>query len=60
MGTEDDLVPASSSISLNDVISSADKTLLKFPVGHVEICVSLNAYKKLWPQVIEWLVRRSM
>ncbi len=59
VGEQDDLVPASSSIPLNEVVSSSDKMLLRFPPGHVELCVSSDSHERLWPQVTKWLEQRS-
>jgi len=60
VGVKDDLAPAPSSVSLNDAVSSNDKTLIEFPVGHVGLCASSSAYTKLWPQVVRWLQERSL
>jgi class III poly(R)-hydroxyalkanoic acid synthase PhaC subunit len=59
VGTKDDLVPPSSSKSIMDAISSADKKLIEFPTGHVGLCVSQTSHEKLWPEVGSWLTRRS-
>jgi polyhydroxyalkanoate synthase len=59
VGTEDDLVGPTSSISLNDVVSSTDKKLIQFPLGHVELCISSYAHDNLWPEVVKWLQERS-
>jgi polyhydroxyalkanoate synthase len=59
VGVNDDLAPLSASIPLNDGVSSSDKTLLEFPVGHVGLCASSSAHTKLWPQVVKWLQERS-
>ena len=59
IGEKDDLVPAASSIPLNEVVSSNDKKLLSFPAGHVELCTSSDSHERLWPQVIKWLEQRS-
>lgn len=45
-------------IAVNDHISSKDKSVLKNPGGHVSLCVSSNAHKKLWPEVAKWLISR--
>ena len=55
---KDDLVSPDSSIAINDHISSKDKSVLKNPGGHVSLCVSSNAHKKLWPEVAKWLISR--
>lgn len=59
VGTKDDLVPPSSSKSIMDVISSSDKKLIEFPTGHVGLCISQAAHEKLWPEVGDWLAKRS-
>jgi polyhydroxyalkanoate synthase len=55
---KDDLVSLDSSIAINDYISSKDKSVLKNLGGHVALCISGNAHKKLWPEVAKWLLSR--
>ena len=59
VGTNDDLVSAESSRTITDVISSRDKKTLEFPTGHVGLCISKAAQKKLWPEVGNWLKKHS-
>ena len=59
VGDQDDLTPPASSIPLNDAVSSKDKKLLRFPAGHIELCIGAEAHEKLWPQAVEWLEQRS-
>jgi len=59
VGTKDDLVSAESSRTITDVISSKDKKTLEFPTGHVGLCISKTAHKKLWPEVGKWLKEHS-
>jgi class III poly(R)-hydroxyalkanoic acid synthase PhaC subunit len=59
VGTNDDLVSAESSRTITDVISSKDKKTLEFPTGHVGLCISKTAHKKLWPEVGKWLKEHS-
>lgn len=59
VGTNDDLVSAESSRTVTDVISSKDKKTLEFPTGHVGLCISKSAHKKLWPEVGQWLKDHS-
>jgi polyhydroxyalkanoate synthase len=59
VGTNDDLVPPSASISIINAIGSIDKKLIEFPTGHVGLCVSQTAHEKLWPEVGEWIEQRS-
>jgi polyhydroxyalkanoate synthase len=60
VGTEDDLVGPTSSIPLNDVVSSTDKKLIQFPLGHVELCISSYSHDNLWPEVVKWLQERCL
>jgi len=60
VGTNDDLVSAESSRTITDVISSKDKKTLEFPIGHVGLCISRTAHKKLWPKVGKWLKEHSI
>ena len=60
VGTNDDLVSAESSRTITDVISSKDKKTLEFPTGHVGLCISRTAHKKLWPEVGNWLKEHSV
>lgn len=55
---KDDLVSPASSTAINDRITSKDKTILKNPGGHVALCISNYAHKKLWPEVAKWLLSR--
>lgn len=55
---KDDLVSPASSAAINDHISSKDKSVLKNPGGHVALCISSAAHKKLWPEVAKWLLSR--
>jgi polyhydroxyalkanoate synthase len=59
VGTNDDLVSAESSRSITDIVSSKDKKTLEFPIGHVGLCISKTAHKKLWPEVGKWLKEYS-
>ncbi len=59
VGTNDDLVSAESSRTITDVVSSKDKKTIEFPSGHVGLCVSQTAHKKLWPEVGKWLKEHS-
>lgn len=59
VGLEDDLVPPDSSRYIMCEIPSKDKALIEFQTGHVGLCISPNAHEKLWPEVGEWLGKRS-
>jgi poly[(R)-3-hydroxyalkanoate] polymerase subunit PhaC len=55
---QDDLVSPASSLAINDHIASKDKSVLENPGGHVALCISNTAHKKLWPDVAKWLLSR--
>ena len=55
----DHLVPPDSSIGFNDLISSKDKETIVFPSGHIGLSVSSRSLKGLWPDVADWLIKRS-
>jgi polyhydroxyalkanoate synthase len=55
----DHLVPKESSMSFNDLVPSKDKKRIMFPTGHIGLSVSSKAHAKMWPDVIEWLGKRS-
>ena len=59
VGTNDDLVSAESSRTIIDVVASTDKQTIEFPTGHVGLCISKTAHKKLWPDVGKWLIEHS-
>jgi polyhydroxyalkanoate synthase len=59
VGSNDDLVSAESSRTITTVVSSKDKKTLEFPTGHVGLCISKKAHKKLWPEVGKWLLEHS-
>jgi polyhydroxyalkanoate synthase len=59
VGTKDDLVSAESSRTIIDVVASTDKQTIEFPTGHVGLCISKTAHKKLWPDVGKWLIEHS-
>ncbi|MCI0454059.1 MAG: class III poly(R)-hydroxyalkanoic acid synthase subunit PhaC [Candidatus Dadabacteria bacterium] len=56
---KDHLVPPSTSIVLENLISSKDKETIIFPSGHIGLSVSSKALKELWPSVAGWLAKRS-
>jgi len=55
---QDDLASPASSLAINDHISSKDASVLENPGGHVALCISNTAHKKLWPEVAKWLLSR--
>jgi polyhydroxyalkanoate synthase subunit PhaC len=56
---EDHLVSPHCSASLNDVVSSHDKRLMRFHTGHVGLIASLYSQNNVLPKVGQWLMARS-
>jgi polyhydroxyalkanoate synthase len=56
---KDHLVPPSTSIVLENLISSKDKETIIFPTGHIGLSVSSKSLKELWPKVAGWIAKRS-
>lgn len=52
---KDDLVSPETSISVNDHVSSKEKSVLQNPGGHVALCIGHTAHERLWPQVAKWI-----
>ena len=55
----DDLVSPSSTLAVNEYVSSEDKVIIRIPGGHVGLCISKMAHEKLWPEVADWIISRS-
>lgn len=55
----DHLVSRSQSETIMELVSSQDKTFLSIPATHVGLMVSRRAKYKLWPEIVEWLGKRS-
>jgi polyhydroxyalkanoate synthase len=56
---EDHLVSPQCSAPLNDVVSSADKRLMRFQTGHVGLIASLYSQNNVLPKIGQWLKARS-
>ena len=56
---EDHLVSPACSASLNDVISSRDKRIMRFHTGHVGLIASNYSQNNVLPKVGQWLRSRS-
>lgn len=59
VGEYDDICTPAAALPAMDAVSSKDRQLIRFPAGHIELCVSAQAHRDLWPQVVEWLRRRD-
>jgi len=58
-GTQDHLVPPSSSMALESYVGTKDYTVASFPVGHIGMYVSGKVQRDLPPLIAEWLKQRS-
>lgn len=54
--TEDNIIPNSSTIPVNDLIGSKDKELYAFPGGHIGVFVGAKSQKELAPKVAKWVI----
>ncbi len=59
IGDFDDICPPSTSMPIVDIVSAKDKSTIRSPCGHIELCVSTYAHEKLWPSVVKWLIDRD-
>lgn len=56
----DDLVAPDSSKAVNDALTECyDKKLIEHDSGHVGLLIGKKAHKELWPEVGDWLKKRS-
>lgn len=56
----DHIVPYPASSPLIELVGSKDKTEIKLKGGHISLVAGLNAVKRLWPTLDEWLSERSV
>jgi polyhydroxyalkanoate synthase len=54
----DDLVSPESTIAARDHVGSSEVEVVTVPGGHVGLCISSQAHKKLWPRAAGWLSGR--
>jgi polyhydroxyalkanoate synthase len=57
--TDDNIIPNSSTIPVNEVIGSKDKEMYPFPGGHIGVFVGARSQKELGPKVAQWVIDRS-
>lgn len=57
--TDDNIIPNSSTIPVNEVIGSKDKEMYPFPGGHIGVFVGARSQKELAPKVAKWVADRS-
>ncbi|MDR1807750.1 MAG: class III poly(R)-hydroxyalkanoic acid synthase subunit PhaC [Propionibacteriaceae bacterium] len=58
LGLKDHLVPPTSTRPFLDAISSTDKTLKEFPVGHIGLFVSSRVLNDVGPAIAAWVKER--
>jgi len=58
-GAKDNLIPESSSIPLNNLVSSKDKENWSFPVGHAGIVASTTSQQEITPRIAAWIKDHS-
>jgi polyhydroxyalkanoate synthase subunit PhaC len=54
----DDIISLESALAVNDCVSSKDKATLRNPGGHVALCLSNGAHRKLWSEVAKWILSK--
>lgn len=59
LADNDSIAPPQSSEPLNDVVSSTDKQVMRFPVGHIGLSTSSKGPKQIWPKIADWIASRS-
>jgi polyhydroxyalkanoate synthase subunit PhaC len=55
----DHIAPREGTTPLLDLVRSADVTHIESPGGHIGLMVGSAARRGLWPDIAEWLARRS-
>jgi polyhydroxyalkanoate synthase len=55
----DTIAPPAMSEPLPELVGSADKQTLRFPVGHIGLSASSKSPGKVWPHIGAWLAERS-
>jgi polyhydroxyalkanoate synthase len=53
---EDDIVSPSSTLAVSNHVSTKDTESIIMPGGHVGLCISEMAHKKLWPEAARWIL----
>jgi polyhydroxyalkanoate synthase len=55
----DHIAPREGTIPLLDLVGSADVSHFDRPGGHIGLMIGSNARNGIWPDIAEWLARRS-
>jgi polyhydroxyalkanoate synthase len=56
---KDWICPPESTTVLNDLVASADKSILELPGGHVGVVAGRGAINQLWPKLADWLIAHA-
>ncbi len=56
---KDHIVPPDSTRNLAKHVPSRDVKVLSMPVGHIGLSVGGGPHRELWPNVADWIARRS-
>jgi len=56
---KDNLTPPETTLPFLEKIPSKDKKVLVSDKGHVGLTVSKSSHKKIWPEAVNWIVKRS-
>ncbi len=57
--TDDNIIPMSATVPLNDAIGSKDHEIYKFQGGHIGVFVGARSQKELGPAISSWMIARS-
>lgn len=57
--TQDNIIPNSSTIAIQDKLGSTDKELYPFPGGHIGVFVGGKSQKELAPAVAKWVISKG-
>jgi polyhydroxyalkanoate synthase len=55
----DHIAPRTGTLPLLDLVASEDVTHIDRPGGHIGLMAGSGARKAIWPEIAEWLERRS-
>ncbi len=57
--TDDNIIPKSATVPLNDAIGSKDNEIYAFQGGHIGVFVGARSQKELGPAIATWMLNRS-
>jgi len=55
----DTIAPPASSTALDAKVGSTDRTILRFPVGHIGLSTSSKGPRQIWPRIAAWIAEHS-